>query len=243
MPTSIGSNPTTFGAGAAGPAGSVRFAFFNEGYTRTGSELPGDPVPNPPLNLFAFREGGGIVPASGTTFDTIGAGTLEDPLRLSQFSGFTVPSPTGTVYMEAVSLNASNQEYNDQPGSALAGVRMLDTGEFQGIINDSDQVGWYTLFNWRTGGATSFWSFRATQTLGGQSGSNIVNGTYTTGWVAASTLPQWDVAGYSNSFQRFGQATRTFTLELALTSNTSNVLASASISITATASTNAGEIP
>lgn len=215
--------PTTIGSSFS----SVRTAFNTEGYGIAG-------------NLAAYRRGSGIVPNT-SEFNVIGGSG--QGLALSQFVGFTVPSPTGTVYMEAVSLNASTQEYNDQPGSALAGVRMLDTGEFQGIVNDSDQAGWYTLFNWRTGGATSFWSFRATQTLGGQSGSNIVNGTYTTGWVAASTLPQWDVAGYSNSFQRFGQATRTFTLELALTSNTSNVLASASISITATASTSAGEIP
>lgn len=112
MPTSIGSNPTTFGAGATGPAGSVRFAFFNEGYTRTGSEVPGDPVPNPPLNLLAFREGGGIVPASGTAFDQIGAGTAEDPLKLSQFSGFTVPSlvtftpPGGATAGTAVFTNS-----------------------------------------------------------------------------------------------------------------------------------------
>jgi hypothetical protein len=229
------STPATFS--------SVRSAFFNERYTETYTEIPGEPLAPAPTNLNAYRRGGGFVPNTAA-FSTIATGVGDDLLRLSQFSGFTVPSRTGTVYLEAVSLDAETLEYNNQAGSALAGVRMLDTGEFQGLINDSSPSGgWSTLFNWRTGGATSFWSFRATQTTAFQSGSNIVNGTYTTGWVAASTLPQWDVAGYSNSFQRFGSATRIFTLELALTSDTSNVLASASISIQASSQTNAGEEP
>jgi hypothetical protein len=226
---------------------SVRFAFFSEGYTDTGSEIPGEPRPPAPANLNAYRRGGGFVPNT-PAFSAIATGVGDDLLKLSQYSGFTVPNAVqpGTVYLEAVSISAITQEYNNQAGSALAGVRMQDSGEFQGIQNDNQfgggSSGWFTLFNWRTGGATSFWSFRATQTTAFQSGSNIVNGTYTTGWVAASTLPQWDVAGYSNSFQRFGSATRIFTLELALTSDTSNVLASASISIQASSDTSAGEI-
>ena len=232
------STPATFS--------SVRSAFFNERYTETYTEIPGEPLAPAPTNLNAYRRGGGFVPDTAA-FSTIATGVGDDLLRLSQFSGFTVPSRTGTVYLEAVSISAVTEEYNNQVGSALAGVRMLDTGEFQGIRNDNQfgaggSSGWITLFNWRTGGATSFWSFRATQTTAFQSGSNIVNGTYTTGWVAASTLPQWDVAGYSNSFQRFGSATRVFTLELALTSDTSNVLATASISIQASSQTSAGEI-
>ena len=234
MATTI-SNPASFS--------SVRFAFFNERYTETYTEIPGEPLPAAPSNLNAYRRGGGFVPDTAA-FSTIATGVGDDLLRLSQFSGFTVPSRTGTVYLENVSLNAETLEYNDQPGSALAGVRMLDTGEFQGIINDSSPSGgWSTLFNWRTGGSSSSWSFRATQTAAFQSGARIVNGTYTTDWVAASTLPQWDVAGYSNSFTRFGSAYRAFTLELALTSDTSNVLASATIIIEASSQTLAGDEP
>lgn len=80
MPTTIISSPFTRFGSATPEAGSVRQAFNAEGYGISTS-------------LFAYREGGPIVPASGTTFDTIGAGTLGDPLRLSQFSGFSVPSP------------------------------------------------------------------------------------------------------------------------------------------------------
>lgn len=69
MPTSI-SNPASFS--------SVRTAFNAEGYGLSTS-------------LFAYRQGGGIVPAT-TPFNVIGAGTGGDPLQLSQFNGFSVPS-------------------------------------------------------------------------------------------------------------------------------------------------------
>jgi hypothetical protein len=69
MPTSI-SNPATFN--------SVRNAFNTEGYGISTS-------------FFAYRQGGGIVPAT-SAFNQIGAGTVGDPLQLSQFSGFSVPS-------------------------------------------------------------------------------------------------------------------------------------------------------
>lgn len=234
MATTI-SNPASFS--------SVRSAFFNERYTETYTEIPGEPLAPAPANLNAYRRGGGFVPDT-PDFSTIATGIGEDKLKLSQFSGFTVPSRTGTVYMENVSLDAETLEYNDQAGSALAAVRMLDTGEFQGLINDSSPSGgWATLFNWRTGGASSSWSFRATQVLAFQSGAYIVNGDFTTGWVSASTLPEWSVAGYSNSFVRQGSAYRSFTLELALSSDTSNVLASANIIIQASSQTQSGEIP
>jgi hypothetical protein len=70
MPTTI-SNPASFS--------SVRSAFSAEGYGSSTS-------------FFAYRQGGGIVPAT-SAFNVIGAGSAGDPLRLSQFSGFTVPSP------------------------------------------------------------------------------------------------------------------------------------------------------
>ncbi len=69
MPTSI-SNPASFS--------SVRTAFNTEGYGISTS-------------LFAYRQGGGIVPAT-SEFNAIGAGTGGDPLQLSQFNGFSVPS-------------------------------------------------------------------------------------------------------------------------------------------------------
>lgn len=69
MPTTI-SNPARFSA--------VRTAFQTLGYGSANN------------SLLAYRQGGGIVPSS-SSFDSIGAGTAGDPLRLSQFSGFSVP--------------------------------------------------------------------------------------------------------------------------------------------------------
>jgi hypothetical protein len=69
VPTVI-SNPASFT--------SVRSAFQTRGYGAVNN------------SLLAYRQGGGIVPSS-SAFDAIGAGTSGDPLRLSQFSGFSVP--------------------------------------------------------------------------------------------------------------------------------------------------------
>ena len=77
---------------------AVRNAFNTEGYGISSS-------------FFAYRQGGGIVPAT-SAFDVIGAGTAGDPLRLTQFNGFTVPSLVtfnpegGTTVGTAVLLNA-----------------------------------------------------------------------------------------------------------------------------------------
>lgn len=77
------SNPASFS--------SVRTAFSAEGYGTSTS-------------FFAYRQGGGIVPATAP-FNAIGAGTAGDPLRLSQFSGFTVPSQA-TVAIADLGLTA-----------------------------------------------------------------------------------------------------------------------------------------
>ena len=72
-------NPARFNDDGLGTRRFIRAAFFDEGYGSSTS-------------FFAYRQGGGIVPAT-SAFDVIGAGTAGDPLRMSQFSGFTVPSP------------------------------------------------------------------------------------------------------------------------------------------------------
>jgi hypothetical protein len=55
----------------------IRTAFFDQGYGV--SERFSD-----------YAQGAGIVPAT-STFNVIGAGTVGDPLRMSQFNGFVVP--------------------------------------------------------------------------------------------------------------------------------------------------------
>lgn len=221
MPTTI-SNPATFS--------SVRAAFSAEGFGTSTS-------------LLAYRQGGGIVPAT-STFNVIGAGTASDPLQLSQFNGFVVPSPTGTVSLSNVTLNASSIRYLNFPTSALAGIRLLSTGELQGIVNEGNSTtGWVTQYNWLTGGNASYWSYRATLTFGSLGGSSTASGTYTTGWVPATGNPEWAVVASSTESQPVGSVIRQFTLELALTTNTSAVLASASMYIQAQSRTNAGVEP
>jgi len=77
-------NPARFNDdGGLGTRRFVRAAFFDEGYG----------VSN---RLSGYAQGAGIVPATAA-FNQIGAGTVGDPLRLSQFSNFTVPSLGATV--------------------------------------------------------------------------------------------------------------------------------------------------
>ena len=104
MPTSI-SNPASFS--------SVRTAFNTEGYGISNS-------------LFAYRQGGGIVPAT-SPFNAIGAGTVGDPLQLSQFSGFSVPSiVVDTVFIEDLDLYASvGAVFN---GTAYTGLTFNTSG-------------------------------------------------------------------------------------------------------------------
>ena len=219
MATTIVSNPTRFGAGATGPAGSVRFAFFNEGYTRTGSELPGDPVPNPPLNLFAFREGGGIVLASGTTFDAIGAGTVGDPLRLSQFSGFTVPP------LSIYTTTLTEGDYVDGGYRKLGYARDAETlfpaigSVSNATINGSSQ---FVEFAWRTvpfkSGSINTLNFVVT---GDQTSSGWTTLSYNgysfdlpssyTGYDSGTNKSSWFLSGGSAQFTGAGTA-RTFTI-------------------------------
>ena len=72
-------NPARFNDdGGVGGRQYIRAAFFDEGYGVSES-------------FKAYAQGAGIVPAT-SAFDVIGAGTVGDPLRMSQFSGFVVPS-------------------------------------------------------------------------------------------------------------------------------------------------------
>jgi hypothetical protein len=92
------SNPASFS--------SVRTAFNAEGYGISTS-------------FFAYRQGEGIVPAT-STFNVIGAGTAGDPLRMSQFSGFVVPS---IVNISNKSTTAVGAGYDS--GSATASIQHI----------------------------------------------------------------------------------------------------------------------
>lgn len=106
MPTTI-SNPASFS--------SVRTAFNTEGYGISTS-------------FFAYRQGGGIVPAT-SGFNAIGAGTVGDPLQLTQFNGFTVPALALDVQTFTVS-DTDTATYYDDP-----------IGDFQYDISHGSTVG------------------------------------------------------------------------------------------------------
>jgi hypothetical protein len=85
-------NPARFnGDGGVGGRQFIRAAFSDEGYGSSTS-------------FFAYRRGGGIVPDTAA-FSGIGLGTAGSPLRMSQFSGFVVPSLTDT---QTVTIGSSS---------------------------------------------------------------------------------------------------------------------------------------
>jgi hypothetical protein len=134
VPTTI-STPARFS--------SVRTAFNAEGYGISTS-------------FFAYRQGGGIVPAT-SGFNVIGAGTAGDPLRMSQFSGFTVPS--------LVSFTPAG---GDSPGTAVFVNSDVAFEEAEVIISCTQNATWNyvrTLF----GSGTEFVSLAS-----GGTGTSII---------------------------------------------------------------------
>lgn len=133
MATTI-SNPATFS--------SVRNAFSTEGYGTSTS-------------FYAYRQGGGIVPSS-SEFNVIGAGTSGDPLQLSQFNGFSVPSL----------ITLTNDSVEWAPPLPVATVQWTTT--FDGWVaytnNNGDTVNQYRYCP--SGVSTSLFQVRADVTAG-----------------------------------------------------------------------------
>lgn len=126
------SNPASFS--------SVRNAFNAEGYGSSSS-------------FFAYRQGGGIVPST-SDFNVIGAGTAGDPLQLSQFSGFTVPSQatisisddyiaTDTVYESDFDFNTT--VYGILANGLIEAVAAASSFQFDPITNgQTNGTNWVT---------------------------------------------------------------------------------------------------
>jgi hypothetical protein len=225
MPTSI-SNPASFS--------SVRTAFNTEGYGISNS-------------LFAYRQGGGIVPAT-SPFNAIGAGTAGDPLQLSQFSGFSVPSLGPTVSLFDYTLEAYSIMLSGEGGSSTAAIRLNTDGStvfratfgaFDSEIHvyvDNIEVGTsggnYSLGNWLTSGNAGDVSVYAVKGIGDALG---VGSSATDEWLPLTTQREWNVRAPRSS----GTVTRytPITLTFAPTTNTSNVLDTATIYLNAVADT------
>jgi hypothetical protein len=197
MPTTI-SNPASFS--------SVRSAFSAEGYGSSTS-------------FFAYRQGGGIVPAT-SAFNVIGAGSAGDPLRLSQFSGFTVPSP--------VVINISNQSLVNityEPFPTYIRYRLNSNGKAYQVNNDigNSTVTTY-LEDWVVpNSSASDYEVFATVT----NGANLQGDLNT--WVPLSFTRDWILE--SNIVEE--SFTAEFTIQIRKI-GTSTVLDTANISLTAT---------
>ncbi len=234
MATTI-SNPASFS--------SVRTAFNAEGYGLSTS-------------FFAYRQGGGIVPAT-SPFNAIGAGTGGDPLQLSQFNGFVVPSPSGTASLSAHTLSATALAYNDVACSALTALEIRNDRALYGLANangddntmiidgtdyanPSGTSGYIAVQNWLSaGGDVSLWSCQAVPISGTPDAGSAATNT----WLSMSSNRLWSVTAASNSSQRSRSKIFSFTLQLALTSDTSTVLASATMQLSASSTTQSGEEP
>lgn len=169
MATSI-SNPATFS--------SVRTAFNTEGYGTSTS-------------FYAYRQGGGIVPAT-SEFNAIGAGTGGDPLQLSQFNGFSVPSRV-VLYNDTVT---------NEPERGVAYTGRYQLGN-DGNIYLTDSFG--TLFNytpWLISGSASDYQARM-GTLDGSGGTT--GGEAFDTWLGLNMTREWTLAvGSVNSAFRTG---------------------------------------
>lgn len=177
-------------------------------------------------------------------------------------------STDGTPALTNHTLSASRTAYNDGGSTALTRLTVQSDGSLVGlgstawnpsfvaegsIFIDTDR-GWTDTLagssatvpfsgQWLVGGTPSRWSVRATITSGGVvSSGKFRTGTYGS-WLDASTAPQFGINVESSTSQRSTAFSMDFTLELALTSNLSTVLASSTISMSTSAVTDPNSPP
>ena len=170
-------NPARFNDdGGVGGRQYIRAAFFDEGYGVSTS-------------FKAYAQGAGIVPAT-SAFDVIGAGTAGDPLRMSQFNGFVVPS----LAFFTTSLTEGSQGTYGNGSYARKGYSTSDppSGDVlfaAGIGSTSNST-----INKPGGGTTTFLQFVARQVPIGKSGLFYsfvftVSGNQTGTWWNTITYP------------------------------------------------------
>jgi len=177
-------------------------------------------------------------------------------------------STDGTPALTNHTLSASRTAYNGGGSSALTRLTVGSDGVLVGlgstawnptfiaegsIFIDIDR-GWTDTLEgssrtvpfsgqWLVGGTPSRWSVRATITSGGVVSSNkFRTGSYGV-WLDASTAPQFGISVESNTSQQNTSFSMDFTLELALTSNLSTVLATSAISMSTAAQTSPNDPP
>ncbi len=165
----------------------VRNAFNTEGYGISTS-------------FFAYRQGGGIVPSS-SAFDVIGAGTGGDPLRLSQFSGFTVPTPVN--FTTASYFTAGLSDDQSAPN------------EFANVKYQINADG-YVYVDWGYSGLTASeqWATPTSLASNYEIRATLDSGTMQTGtfgsWLDMATTRTWEKIIYENGANQNETATVSF---------------------------------
>jgi hypothetical protein len=162
-------------------------------------------------------------------------------------------STPGTASLSTHDINVQAVSYNDQSASCTAritidtdkGLYAITTGNGDVVETEIDSVYYFgaenfSMENWLSAdGDPSLWSCRAVPI----SGTPTVGSSATNTWLPMTEDRSWYVFANSNSASRSGFKSFQFTLQLALTSDTSNILASANMIVSASAQTDSGEIP
>lgn len=235
---------------------SVRSAFNTEGY--------GNGVSN---SFLAYRQGGGIVPFT-PPFNSIGAATPGDDLRLSQFNGFTVPgviaslsnhsasafhtvsNPVGASPSASASLIVNpNGELTMQGGtgwgstwSSFGSSIIIDGVEYWSSTFAGSNSGQILVQRWANDDRPSLYSCRGTIETGSSTpdGFNTIReGTYGS-WLNLASSQQFRVIASSGSASVYNAITLIMTLQFARSNNTSNILGSCTITLGASAEYTAG---
>ena len=221
-----------------------------------------------PISLSEYYRGagGGYVP-SGTT-SAYGTIPTSGQINLGVFRG--TQKVVELVNITNHTIDTSRTSYGDGSSSALSEINLNTNGvmtllgsvtwlsgygvEGSIIIDGNDYFtatqagstsGQVPVTNqWLQSGTPSLYSARATIISGTTpNGSTRVRyGTFGS-WISMTSGASWGVAAYSTSDQRSAASNVTFTLDIALTSDTSNILDTATITLLSAAMTQAGDIP
>ena len=166
-------------------------------------------------------------------------------------------SGVGTPSLSNHTISSSAYGYNNLACSALSQLKIANdkllsalanaNGDNNTMIidgidydNPSGTSGWIAVQNWLSaGGDVSLWSCQAVPI----SGTPDAGSSATNTWLSMSTDRSWSATAASNSSTRLSSKTFNFTLQLALSSDTSTVLASATMQLSATSQTDASEEP
>lgn len=178
-------------------------------------------------------------------------------------------SGEGTPVINNHGIFASRTAYNDGGSTALVRLTVGSDGVLSGLGSTAwnpsfeaegsiyiDLVDYWSntlagstsgeipfTGEWLQGGTPSLWSVRATITSGGVvSSGKFRQGSYGV-WLPASTAPQFGINVESSTSQRSVSFSMDFTLEIALTSDLTTILDSATISMSTAAQTSPNDPP